>query len=200
LDAAGLPTFDGWELDEELRHVERLLASRSKAAPERQLRIDAAHVTDEPRRSATPRGVKPKRRDSQRSGPALVWPLLSLGMMTFVCGGVLVGWSVLSARADLWNIGLPIALLGQIALLAGLALQLERIWTDYRETASKLEHVDDELHDLKTTTTLLGTSQSTAGNSFYAHMAGGAGPQLLLADLKSQLDLLAVRISQKEND
>jgi hypothetical protein len=119
-------------------------------------------------------------------------------MMTFVCGGVLVGWSVVSARAELWNFGLPTSLLGQIALLAGLVLQLERIWSDSRETASKLEHVDDELHDLKTTTTMLGTSQSTAGSSFYAHLAGGAGPQLLLADLKGQLDLLAVKISRDE--
>jgi hypothetical protein len=29
-------------------------------------------------------------------------------------------------------------------------------------------------------------------------MAGGASPQLLLADLKSQLDLLALRLGQEE--
>lgn len=119
--------------------------------------------------------------------------------MSFVCGGVLVGWSVVAGRPDLWNFGLPTALLGQIALLAGLVLQLERIWSDYRETASKLERVDDQLHELKTTTTMLGTNQSSPGTSFYAHMAGGAGPQVLLADLKSQLDLLAVKISQHED-
>ena len=31
----------------------------------------------------------------------------------------------------------------------------------------------------------------------YAHWAGGAGPDLLLGDLKSQLDLLAVKLSKQ---
>ena len=46
--------------------------------------------------------------------------------------------------------------------------------------------------------TLLGTSHGSPAGSFYAHMARGASPQLLLADLKSQLDLLAVKLGQKD--
>jgi hypothetical protein len=51
------------------------------------------------------------------------------------------------------------------------------------------------LDDLKQTATLLTTGHASPAQSFYAHMAGGAGPQILLADLKSQLDLLAVQMS-----
>ena len=35
------------------------------------------------------------------------------------------------------------------------------------------------------------------GETFYSHLAGGANPQLLLSDLKSQLDLLADKIGER---
>ena len=95
------------------------------------------------------------------------------------------------------TLGLPVAMVGQISLLVGLVLQLDRLWRDNRTAADKLDSVDEQLHELKTTTTLLGTTQASAGAKFYSHFAGGAGPQLLLADLKSQLDLLAMKISQE---
>jgi hypothetical protein len=126
----------------------------------------------------------------------VTWLALAVGTTGFVCGGVLVGWSLVAGRQELWNIGLPVALVGQIALLAGLVLQLDRLWRDNRESAAKLDNVDDQLHELKATTTLLGTAQGPAATTFYAHFAGGASPQLLLTDLKSQIDLLAMRIAQ----
>ena len=123
--------------------------------------------------------------------------MLSLGIMAIVCGGVLLGWSVFSQREDLWTIGLPVALAGQVALLLGLVLQLDRLWHDSRRATAKLDRFDEQLHDLKTATTMLGTSHASPGGAFYSHFAGGASPQLLLADLKSQLDLLAVRINDE---
>jgi len=115
--------------------------------------------------------------------------------MTLVCGGILLGWSLATDRSELWTTGLPVAIGGQIALLVGLLLQLERLWHDSRRAADRLEAVDQQLHDLKTTTTLLGTSHASPGGAFYAHLADGAGSQLLLSDLKGQLDLLALKIS-----
>jgi hypothetical protein len=76
-------------------------------------------------------------------------------------------------------------------------LQIDRLWHDNREAAVKLDNVHEQIHELKTTTMLLSTSQGPASATFYSHLAGGAGPQLLLADLKSQLDLLAMKISQE---
>jgi hypothetical protein len=114
--------------------------------------------------------------------------------MAFVCGGVLLGWSLVTGRQELWSVGLPIALVGQVALLAGLILQLDRFWHDNRAAAAKLDTLDRRLDDLKTTTTMLGTTHGPSA-AFYAHWAGGAGPQLLLTDLKSQLDLLAVKLA-----
>jgi hypothetical protein len=129
----------------------------------------------------------------------LVWLALSLGTATFVCGGMLLGWSLVSQRPELWDLGLPIALGGQVALMVGLILQLDRLWHDNRHAAVKLHEIDQQLDDLKATaTTMLGTGHTSPGSAFYCHMASGASPQLLLSDLKGQLDLLAVRISQED--
>ncbi len=92
---------------------------------------------------------------------------------------------------------MPVALVGQIALLAGLVLQIDRLWHDNRAAASKLDDVDEQIHQLKKTTMLLGASQGPASAAFYTHLARGAGPQLLLTDLKGQLDLLAMKIAQE---
>ena len=43
---------------------------------------------------------------------------------------------------------------------------------------------------------MLGTTHGPSA-AFYAHWAGGAAPQILLTDLKSQLDLLAVKLADE---
>jgi hypothetical protein len=123
--------------------------------------------------------------------------VFALGVASSACGGILLGWSLAGGGQQFWNVGLPVALVGQIALLAGLVLQIDRLWHDNRAAASKLDDVDQQIHKLKTTTMLLGTSQGPASATFYSHLASGAGPQLLLADLKGQLDLLAMKIAQE---
>jgi hypothetical protein len=141
-----------------------------------------------------------RRKKSGRRGAVsslLTWFVFTLGLVSSACGGVLLGWSLASGRQELWNMGMPVALVGQVALLAGLVLQIDRLWHDNRAAASKLDDVDEQIHQLKTTTMLLGTGQGSASATFYAHLASGASPQLLLTDLKSQLDLLAMRIAQE---
>ena len=126
----------------------------------------------------------------------VAWLVLLIGLMGMACGGVLLGWSLIAGRQDLWPIGLPIALAGQIVLVMGFVLQMDRLWNDHSRTSAKLDHMDERLADLENTTALLGTTHSTPAMSFYSHLAGGANPQLLLADLKSQLDLLALKMGR----
>ncbi len=121
---------------------------------------------------------------------------LTLGTMAFGCGLALLGWSAYSGSHELWTFGAPIVLAGQIALVFGLVLQLDRIWRDSRRAAARLETVDEQIDELKTTTSLLGTTHGPSA-AFYAHWAGGAGPDILLSDLKSQLDLLAVKLAKE---
>jgi hypothetical protein len=132
----------------------------------------------------------------RRTG-GVAWFIVSLGLTALVCGVALLLGSTLTGRGALWTVGLPIAVSGQVVLLLGLALQLERIGQGSRKAAVKLDHVDEQLHNLQQATTMLGTTHSSASQAFYAHLAEGANPQMLLADVKSQLDLLAMRMSQR---
>jgi hypothetical protein len=204
------PLYDSWEMDEKLRHIERVLQTsttknrNAEAVYRREAkRFDLPHASLPPQhvpavRQAHERKVQVQSNRAEPTSGTLTWAILSLGITGFVCGGILSGWSLWTGRQELWTIGLPVALVGQIALLVGLVLQLDRLWRDNREAAQKLDKVDEQLHDLKTTTTLLGTSQGSAASVFYSHYAGGAGPQLLLTDLKSQIDLLAMKIAQDD--
>ena len=200
--------YDSWEIDEQLRHIERVLHTakendRQPPSIERPetIRFDLPHADPTawhmPARNSG-RRQRPKTAGRGTGSETLIWLVLLLGTMSFVCGGILLAWSMIAGRPELWSIGLPIAIGGQIVLLMGLVLQIDRLWFDNRAAVAKLNDVDEQLGELKVTTTLLGTSQGPAASVFYSHFAGGAGPQLLLADLKSQLDLLAIKLAQGE--
>ena len=205
------PAYDPWELEQQLRHIERLLRidrpdrGREAAASERQwARLDASHVgplgwhhPEAARAKATRQRADDARRPESWL-PVLTWSVLAVGLMASAFGGALLVWATVSARNELWTLGMPVGLAGQIVLVIGLILQLDRLWHDNRHTAEKLEHVDERLHSLNRTTSLLGTSPGTASSSFCSHLADGAHPRMLLADLKTQLDLLAVKLGQEE--
>lgn len=210
-----------WEEEEQLRQIESLLASEGSNDPNQQkayrrelARFDLGHglpgawhvdaqreADGRPESAQAVAGVAAQRaRRASRStiGP---WTYLALliGTTALVCGGSLLGWSMISGRSELWNLGLPIALGGQIALLAALLIQLERLWADHRRSAERIDKVHSQLHDLQHTTTLLGTSAASPASQFYAHYAHGADAKVLLSDLKSQLDLLALRVSRQQD-
>jgi hypothetical protein len=201
------PAYDSWEIDEQLRHIDRVLHSARESgrqpsvAQPQTTRFDPPHAAPAawhaPARKSGRRRRAPK--PARNPGSQVLTSLaLLLGTMSLVCGGILLAWSVIAGRPELWSIGLPVAIGGQIVLLMGLVLQIDRLWSDNRAAVDKLHDVDDQIGDLKMTTTLLGTSQGPTGGVFYSHFAGGASPQLLLADLKGQLDLLAVKLAQDE--
>ena len=222
LDAAGRARskpaldFDDWDLDPELRSFENARAASKLAAMPQPAASTGGHGFDmgrAPLPSWQPcvfaHGMQPptpmmatmapvnERHESARRASWLAWSIMSLGLMVFCCGGVLLGWSFLAGRADLWSMGIPVAVGGQIALLVGLVLQLERIWQNNRYAVDKLEEVDGRLADMKHSQSLLSVNHGSAAQAFYSHMAEGANPSLLLADLKGQLDLLAVRLSER---
>jgi len=197
-----------WEFEEDLLAVQRLVRSLRSAgvmtneSEEVNQRVDTAQPVSAPhtRVAAETPPDREKRPGSKRERKKakigfFAWTLLSFGLMTFVCGAVLLGWSFVDARAELWRIGMPLTLGGQAILLIGLLLQLENVWQSNRETTNTLDELDEQLHELKHATTLLTTTRGGHAQSFYAHMAEGASPQLLLTDLKGQLDVLAVKLA-----
>jgi hypothetical protein len=199
------PDLTDWELDPQLRAAERLLKGLRQTSPEANVtaahsQAPAWHVPPAP--AASPAEPPRTRQEpipsakAEKSG-TLAWACLSLGVMALACGAVLVGWSLFVDRGDLWSLGLPLAVVGQGGLVIGLLLQLDGLWNSSRKTEETLTQLDGKLHDLAHTTTMLGTTRSTPAQSFYVHMAEGASPHLLLADLKGQLDLLAERLARK---
>lgn len=88
-------------------------------------------------------------------------------------------------------------LAGQAGLLLGLVFQLDGLWRNHRQQDKTLGGLESRLKELRRTTAMLGTTHSSAAQAFYSHMAEGAHPELLLADLKGQLDLLAVKMSDR---
>jgi hypothetical protein len=187
------PTEIDWALEAELRGVERLVGSlRNTAGP--------ASAIDPPHPALptwhAPSVPQPREPVVVRStSHTAAWTILSIGLAIFACGGVLLGWSVVGQRDDLWPIGMPLALIGQAGLILGLILQLDGLWHTSRQATQALAELDGELASVRQATTLLSTSQTSGAQSFYVHLAEGASPQLLLADLKGQLDLLAQQMA-----
>jgi hypothetical protein len=117
--------------------------------------------------------------------------------MVFACGAILAVWSLMTMRSELWLTGVPVSLVGIAFFLVGFALQLESLRGGHRDTVRMYVEMDERMAELRQATTMLKTSHSGAAQSFYANLADGASPQLLLADLKSQLDLLAQQMAQE---
>ena len=144
----------------------------------------------------TPAASGAKRSRAEPGAGLPVWTALSLGVMLLSGALVLLVYAIVTGRPEFWRIGQPIAVLGQIVLMVGLVLQLDRLWHHDRRTAVKLDHVDQQLHHLKNATAVLSTTHSSSSTAFYRHFASGASPHVLLTDLKGQLDLLAVQLSE----
>lgn len=107
-----------------LDHIGRRLEALAVHAPGPRRRVD-----HEPSTKAAP-VVAPSRLPGFVAGAGLFG-----GMTALVCGATLAGWSLVSDRVELWNIGLPTALVGQFLLLAALAAQ-SGFWRSPSPTAS----------------------------------------------------------------
>ncbi|MFZ5832155.1 MAG: hypothetical protein ACOY3P_18890 [Planctomycetota bacterium] len=205
-DFPATPLLNDWELDGQLAHIARTLGTQEKdiaaAAYQRErLRFDLAQPWSLPSAGEAPEPLdraEPVAGEdrSVRASGAFASTALMLGTLALVCGGVLLGWSALGNRPELWSLGLPIAVGGQIALLIGLLLQLERLWQDHRHAADHLKKVGKQLDDLKATANMLGSTIGAPSGPFYTHLAHGAAPEMLLQDLKGQIDILAMKMSR----
>lgn len=192
--------MDTWQWDE-LREARRLVRSFSNTShDERQLDASNSHregLTTLGReiRPALPLPAVKRNPQRTRRFSFFSWAALSLGVMAFVFGAVLLAWSFVMSRPDLWTLGLPFAIGGQAALVLGLVLQMDGLWQSNHEAAETLSELDEQLIEIRRATSQLSSSHSGPGQSFYFHLAEGCSPHMLLADLKGQLDLLAMRLA-----
>jgi hypothetical protein len=123
--------YDPWEVNEKLRHAERILQMGRRSSPglDESLRFDpsirSAPIYNAPVQS-------PVRRNSIATAAA--WLLIASGTSGLSCGALLTAWSCLGDRADLWNLGLPIMVVGQMVLLLGLLVHFVRGGTATQNT------------------------------------------------------------------
>ncbi len=134
-----------------------------------------------------------------RHASPLAWMLLSFGIAILMCGGVLMGWSFVGARSELWTVGTPLALAGQALVLIGLVLQMDVIWQSSRDTSVTLVDIDDQISELKRTASEVSLDH-TAETRLIRHPAHETTPQMLIADLKGRLDMLSAQVAQHEQN
>lgn len=135
-DLLGLPAaFDSWELEQRLKRAKRLVNSAEATASRDGASIAGLRV--DPAQRAAGQGEREARLgDKCDSGRTLgdewfsffAWSALAGGLAAFTCGGVLTGWSIAAGRDELWTIGLPTLIGGQLTLVLGLILQLHAAW------------------------------------------------------------------------
>lgn len=118
--------YDEWEMDERLRHLDRIYARSPARSPltlsdSRHFRVDLHHA------SVPREQLLAERPAVRRPGWAARLGLIGigLGLAITVCGGSLMALAHYGARPDLMPMGIPIAVAGQIFLLLGLVLQLD---------------------------------------------------------------------------
>lgn len=115
--------YDEWEMEERLRHLDRIYARSSAggplSGPPRWFRIDSMHGSIPWQRPLAKSPAAPGPSGLARFGRVI----LMFGLAITVCGASLAVWGKFGARPDLLPLGIPIAAAGQVLLLVGLVLQ-----------------------------------------------------------------------------
>lgn len=202
--------LEDWEFDETIQRAQQLLksvaeepAARGKvAAAERQNAVPRPHLdtaaspTPVSRTAATPRPLPTA--DVPVPGKS-IWPwlFLTLGIGVFACGVALVGMSLARGSTPLWQLGLPLVLGGQLAVLLVVIWQLDVVWLSHRATFVALHAVDDQLRKLQRQSEQ--RTGSLDAKVYTHHQAETASPLALLRVLRAQLDDLSSQL-EKHND
>lgn len=147
---------------------------------------------------ATPR-VMPTlaARQTNSGGQLISWLAILFGTFIFGGGIGLGSWSIYEDIPLYWDIGVMLTLVGQGFLILGLVLVLSRLWRNSRYASGKLNEIQWQLGEVQRTAQAIVGLKNGSAPSFYAELARGASPQMLLSSLRGQLDQLAVRVGNE---
>jgi hypothetical protein len=135
----------------------------------------------------------PRPRDSA-GAQTFAWLVVLASTIVLATGVGLIGWSLSAKQMQYWNLAIGLALGGQGGLILGLVLVVSRLWRNSRYATHRLQDVNARLGELQRTADALTAMRSGGAPTFYADLARGASPQMLLSNLKGQLDHLASRL------
>jgi hypothetical protein len=160
---------DDWLLEQQMARLRR--------------RFNIPMVASEP--PARPRKASLIRRVSA----VVSWVILLVSLAALACGGGLLGYSYQTRRPDLWNVGLPVALGGQLGVLLGLFLLVDYLWQSSRRAAAELADVQARL--AKYDQSIL-ASPSTFRSAVMPTSPNWRGPIRQMAGLSSSTETQAV--------
>jgi hypothetical protein len=196
---ASRPTLDDWQTRQRTRQLGRELrrANIAPSQPFEQLPANPRRfepptaLFDSASDFVTSTSVRTPRRS--QGGQVIAWLIVMAGALA-LCGGIgAIAWCVNTGRGEFWNLSLGLTLAGQGVLIFGLILVVARLWRNSRFATGKLQDVHTRLGQLQRTAEALATNRGGAP-AFYADLARGAPPQILLSNLKGQIDQLATRL------
>lgn len=202
---------DDWQTTQHVRQLSRQLGKRTYSTrsqidfassprrfdPPANLFDDFVHTTTytetlPTRLPPTPISVSRRSESSQ----LFAWLVVVCGLLTLTAGISTIAWSLVTEQMMYWNLALGLTLGGQGALILGLVLVVTRLWRNSRFASGKLLEVHTRLAQLQTTADTLATMRSGgSAPAFYADLVRGASPQVMLANLKGQLDQLATHVA-----
>ncbi|TWT97003.1 hypothetical protein Pla108_27800 [Botrimarina colliarenosi] len=197
--------------DEARRSIYRTLRSAhatiSAGEAARTFRVDVAHTPLAEALAPPHHHAAPVKRPASvvRSTPTIsaaystrgqltAWLITSLGAGCLGLGMGLGAWSLVGGRSELWNPAVAAALGGQGLLIIGLLQLLSSLWNAARQAAGKLSQMHDELRRMRRTAEESASRNHPSAASFYADIARDASPEMLVGNLRGQLDHLASRL------
>jgi hypothetical protein len=199
---------DDWQLRRRTRELGRRL-QHSVHGVER--RVDASQKSFPPQtsfadiaeRTATPivdplsyhRTTQPAPPPGPEFAQIFAWLVTLVGFTSLAVGLGTMAWIIAHGGSEFWSHALALTLAGQGALIFGLILVVARLWRHSRHASGKLQEVHAELAQVHRATEALSGLRTAGAPAFYAELVRGASPQMLLTNLKGQIDQLATRLN-----
>jgi hypothetical protein len=206
--------WDNWQARQRTRHVSRILGRPgvdSKSQPGESFgtarRFDPPHKFFDDLADLTAptvhapahftQAMRPTPRRRAERGQIGAWLLVVFGALALAGGIGAMGWTLWEGRTEFWNLSLGITLAGQGVLNFGLVLVASRLWQNSRHATGKLHDAHTRLVELQQTADVISATRTGGAPAFYAELVRGASPQMLLSNLKGQLDQLATRLGSE---
>lgn len=201
--------LDDWQAQRQVRDLGRTLRRAGAGSPAAAVGNPTSRQRFDPPQNllegvtlhGTPTGtaagpvpsITPSYMRRSEGGQAVSWLVVVAGALLLTAGLGTIGWSLAAERTEFWNLAIGLTLGGQGTLILGLVLVVSRLWRSSRYATRRLQDVHARLGQLQRTADVL-TSMRGSAPAFYADLVRGASPQMLLSNLKGQLDQLATRV------
>ncbi len=141
-------------------------------------------------RSITRQSSREEESSQSTIASRLIGLMLMMGVTGFAVGMGLLVWAVGFDLPGTWQWGITTTIAAEGLLILGMVWMAGRLWRNSRHLNEQLHGVDHQLDHLEQ----LAGNSATGSQHFYAHFHQGASSQMLLANLRGQVEQLASRL------